>query len=71
MPTNRKVEIYAGRRGLLKRKQWFARVVASNGKNVWRTSEGYNNLREVQDEVGLSFPGLVQHIIDPVATVKR
>lgn len=63
MPINRVVEIYVGRRGLKGRKQWFARVKSTkNGKQLWKSSEGYNNLRDLQDEASFTFPEVPQVI---------
>jgi hypothetical protein len=53
-----KVQIYVSRRGLLRRKQYRARVVAPNGKVLFVTAEGYNNLRELLAVSDRLFPHL-------------
>lgn len=49
MPKLR-IEIYPKRRGLLRRKQWSWRTVAINGEIVI-PPEGYNNKRDLRDEL--------------------
>jgi hypothetical protein len=45
-------EVYQGRRGLLKRAQWFGRTVTrTNGHQLMKTSEGYNNRAECEATV--------------------
>jgi uncharacterized protein YegP (UPF0339 family) len=31
-----------------KRQPWFARIVASNGRQIWRTSENYTRKRDAR-----------------------
>jgi uncharacterized protein YegP (UPF0339 family) len=38
-----RVEIYRSRRGMLRRTQWRARVVAPNGRVLFTSAESYNN----------------------------
>jgi hypothetical protein len=70
MPHPFRIEIYAGRRGLLKRKQWFARVVATaNGENVFRSSEGYNNQLDLVHICDRVYPGFPKKFMDPPSAV--
>ena len=65
-----KIEIYAGRRGLLARRQWHARVVSTrNGKRLFRSSEGYNNQAELIDICKSVHPGLPVEIMNPPGAV--
>jgi uncharacterized protein YegP (UPF0339 family) len=52
------VEIYRSRRGVLRRTQWRARVVAPNGRALFVSSESYNNLDELLRIVDRLFPNL-------------
>ncbi|MDQ3023906.1 MAG: hypothetical protein M3R04_05930 [bacterium] len=53
------VEVYEGRRGLLLRKQFRARVRSGrNGNILFVTSEGYNNQMDLLNIVGRLFPDL-------------
>lgn len=53
------IEIRRARRGLLRRNQWYAVIVASNGLEIWRTSETYNNHGDVAE--------IARHLITSVA----
>lgn len=53
-----RLQIYQGRRGLLTRKQYRARVVAANGKRLFVSAEGYNNLRDLLAITDRLFPHL-------------
>ena len=53
-----RIQIYEARRGLLRRKQYRARIVAPNGKTLFQSSEGYNNLAELLEITGRLFPHL-------------
>jgi uncharacterized protein YegP (UPF0339 family) len=53
-----KVFIYKAKRGLLRRQQYRARIVAGNGRNMFVSSEGYNNLADLEGVVERCFPGL-------------
>jgi hypothetical protein len=53
-----RVEIYRSRRGLLRRPQWRARVVAPNGKALFSISESYNNVDDLLKIVDRLFPDL-------------
>lgn len=52
------VEIYKGRRGLLSRNQWRARVRSENRNITFVSAEGYNNLGDLERVVARMFPGL-------------
>jgi uncharacterized protein YegP (UPF0339 family) len=52
------VEIYRSRRGMLRRTQWRARVVASNGRALFVTAESYNNIRDLIEITDRLFPHL-------------
>ena len=44
------IEIYPGRRGILRRPQWRARIVSDrNGQTIFPSGEGYNNRQELRD----------------------
>ena len=45
-------EILRARRGVLRRKQWFFRIVSSNG-NILCHSESYYNLEDVYSAIEL------------------
>lgn len=52
-------QLYEGRRGLLLRKQWFGRIIdTSNGENLLRTSEGYNNKAACRHALEKGSPGI-------------
>jgi uncharacterized protein YegP (UPF0339 family) len=53
-----RVEIYRARRGVLRRTQWRARVVSSNGKTLFVSAESYNNVDELLAIVARLFPDL-------------
>ncbi len=53
-----KLQIYEGKRGVLRRKQWRGRVVAPNGKVLFASSEGYNNLKDLLKITDRLFPHL-------------
>ena len=58
-----RVQIYRARRGLLMRKQWRARVVAANGRVLFVSAEGYNNLGDIRGIVATLFPNATPEII--------
>lgn len=60
-----RVEIYQGKRGLLGRKQYRARVVAPNGKVLFVSAEGYNNLSELLAISDRLFPNLQRGGVGP------
>jgi hypothetical protein len=60
-----KVQIYHGRRGLLSRKQYRARVVAPNGRVLVVTAEGYNNLKDLFAITDRLFPNLQREGVGP------
>jgi hypothetical protein len=53
-----KLQIYCGRKGLLSRKQYRARVVASNGRTLFVSGEGYNNIGDLLNITNRLFPHL-------------
>jgi uncharacterized protein YegP (UPF0339 family) len=53
-----RVFIYKAKRGLLRRQQYRARIVAGNGRNLFVSSEGYNNLADLEGVIARCFPGL-------------
>lgn len=53
-----KVQIYRSKRGLLRRTQYRARVVAPNGQRLMVTAEGYNNLKDLLAITDRLFPNL-------------
>jgi hypothetical protein len=64
------VRIYAGKRGLLKRKQWFARTVNDRNRlEGFRSSEGYNNRGDLVEQVNIHFPGVAIVYDDPHSAV--
>lgn len=58
------VEIYRGRRGLFSRTQYRARVVAPNGRRLFVSAEGYNNLGDLTELVARLFPELDVRVTD-------
>jgi uncharacterized protein YegP (UPF0339 family) len=60
-----RVEIYQSRRGLLGRKQYRARVVAPNGKALFVSAEGYNNLKDLLAVSDRLFPNLQRGGVGP------
>jgi uncharacterized protein YegP (UPF0339 family) len=52
------VEIYRSRRGMLRRTQWRARVVASNGRALFVSAESYNNVDDLLEIIDRLFPNL-------------
>jgi uncharacterized protein YegP (UPF0339 family) len=60
-----KIQIYRARRGLLKRTQYRARVVAPNGKALFVSAEGYNNLDDLLAITGRLFPTLQREGVGP------
>jgi hypothetical protein len=53
------VEIYPSKRGLLRRKQWRARIISEDNLNrLFISSESYNNRQELIDLVERVFPHL-------------
>lgn len=68
----RRVEIYAGRRGLKLRKQWYARVISKTtfgDEELFRSSEGYDNREDLLDIVDSLFPGMPVKYLDPYSAV--
>jgi hypothetical protein len=59
-----RVQIYQSRR-LLGRKQFRARVVAPNGKVLFVSAEGYNNLDELLAISDRLFPNLQRGGVGP------
>jgi hypothetical protein len=53
------VEIYS-RRSLLGRKQYRARVVSANGRTLFVSAEGYNNLADLLAISDRLFPDLLR-----------
>lgn len=53
-----KIVIYRGRRGLLTRSQYRARVVHQNGNTLWTTPEGYNNKADLREMCRRSMPNV-------------
>lgn len=53
-----RLQIYKSRRGLLLRTQYRARVIAGNGKPLFVSSEGYNNLADLLKITDRLFPHL-------------
>lgn len=68
--TEFKVQIYAGRKGVLSRRQWFARIVSRNGSHEFRSSEGYNNRKYLETLCRRLFPTLVVEFMDPPSAVQ-
>lgn len=67
----RRVEIYAGRKGLLGRKQWYARLVGGDQREpLFRSTEGYNNRKYLQGICAECFPGVPIDFMDPPSAVK-
>lgn len=60
-----KVQIYHARRGLLGRKQYRARVVSPNGKALFVSAEGYNNLKDLLAITDRLFPDLMREGAGP------
>lgn len=60
-----KVQIYLGRRGLLLRKQFRARVVAPNGRVLFASAEGYSNLADLLAITDRLFPNLMREGVGP------
>lgn len=60
-----RVQIYHGRRGLLSRKQYRARVVAGNGETLFVSAEGYNNLDDLLAITDRLFPHLQREGVGP------
>ena len=52
------IVVYRARRGVLLRNQYGARVVAGNGRVLWRLSESYSNKQDVIDRCMTDFPML-------------
>lgn len=66
----RKIYIYAGRMGLLSRKQWRASLIGKNGSDVLFVSgEGYNNRNELVELCQDVFPGVDIVHLDPRSVV--
>lgn len=67
-----KIQIYAGRPGFLSRKQWYARVISlANNENLFKSSEGYNNLQDLVDVTKFLFPGAPIEFMDPPSAVVK
>lgn len=60
-----KVQIYRAGRGLLRRTQYRARVVAPNGKALFVSAEGYNNLADLLAITDRLFPTLEREFVGP------
>jgi hypothetical protein len=60
-----RLQIYCGRKGLLKRKQYRARVIAGNGKALFVSGEGYNNLKDLLAITDRLFPHLQREGVGP------
>lgn len=60
-----RVEIYQARRGGLGRKQYRARVVAPNGKVLFVSAEGYNNVADLLAISDRLFPDLQRGGVGP------
>lgn len=43
-----KIEIKRKATGFLKKQKYYARIIATNGEELWRTSEKYCNLKDVE-----------------------
>lgn len=50
--------IYRARRGLFKRNQYRARIIATNGKTTFESSESYNNVGDLEDALHELNPAL-------------
>jgi uncharacterized protein YegP (UPF0339 family) len=55
-----KVQIYRARRGLMRRTQYRARVVAPNGRVLFISAESYNNLGDLITITDRLFPNLMR-----------
>lgn len=55
-----KLQIYRARRGLIGRTQYRARVIAGNGKRLFVSAEGYNNLGDLLKITDRLFPNLMR-----------
>lgn len=53
-----RLQIFTARRGLLRRTQYRARVIAGNGEKLFQSSEGYNNLHDLLKITDRLFPHL-------------
>jgi uncharacterized protein YegP (UPF0339 family) len=60
-----RVQIYRSRKGLLSRTQYRARVVSGNGKTLFVSAEGYNNLEDLLAIVDQLFPDLQRNGVGP------
>jgi hypothetical protein len=66
------VEIYPSKRGLMRRRQWRARVVStSNHFNLFGTTESYNNVEELIDLCERLYPTLPIMVLRENNTVAR
>lgn len=59
------VEIYQSRQGLIGRKQYRARVVSANGRTLFVSAEGYNNLGDLIAISDRLFPNLQREGVGP------
>jgi uncharacterized protein YegP (UPF0339 family) len=60
-----RVEIYRARRGMLRRTQWRARVVAANGETLFVSAESYNNVDYLSELCDRLFPDLKCQVLAP------
>jgi uncharacterized protein YegP (UPF0339 family) len=58
-----KVQIYRAGRGILKRTQYRARVVSGNGRKLFVSGEGYNNLADLLAIADRLFPALEREFV--------
>lgn len=57
------LQVYRGKRGLMRRTQWRARLKdGSNGNILFVTSEGYNNLNDLLAVCAKAFPTLTPEL---------
>lgn len=62
---NDRLQIYKSRRGLIGRQQYRARVVSKNGRTLFVSAEGYNNLDDLLKISGRLFPHLQREGVGP------
>jgi hypothetical protein len=67
-----RVEVYASRRGVARRKQWRWRYIAGNGKRTANSGEGYANLGDLFDSLAnvLGVPRASLNITTPHANAR-
>jgi hypothetical protein len=61
--TNDKVQITQGKEEGKDRTQFRARVVSSNGRELFKSSEGYNNLADLLAITDRLFPNLMRETV--------